>query len=614
MLLETRLSPLSRHVCAPSERRGIAALFSGSALVLEELVRALVEGKEAGQADSVQAMLQARISGLRPEGRKVVLSASVLGQTFWHGSVAAVLGNPRNDGDIAQGLKQLKESEIIQAARDSQLPQEAEYFFRHALMRDAAYSLLRAEDLRIGHQRAAEFLESCGITDPVVLGTHWERAGMPARALPYLIQAAFQSLGRSDALGALVHAERGRKLGASGVELGELTAIEAIAHTYMANFGAAIPALDAALQLTSESSSQFYLACFTKLGLSLLAGRWEEESALAARFFAAEPPEQAIAAYVSGVGGMLSLFGWFGRPDIFKRFYERFLLMSARAPLDPMVQAWQLWAKCWERNLSGASTSEILTLCGQAHLAFENLTDWRIAGFISVLRAQLLATTGEFSEAIAQLRAVSALAQQQKELLLFVWASALLIWLLADQPSPISDEAVSLGQRLLATDLPSLVQAWIRGGLARAALFQGQLREAEQEVRAARSHLTSAPGLGMGLSAVLAESLLRQARYGDAREEAAAALDQAAPNRSLSSIRTALRLTLAQAHAGLGNRTAEQEVLAVALSQIAAEARALPAVARPHFFQLVSENARACTLARERLGQDPFLSLETENA
>src|SRR5262245_20471765 len=75
------VEPASPTCMPPSERCGIAALFEGAALVLEELIRAAAEGQIDRRPDTVIAMLQARIGHLPAGARRAVLAASIFGQT-----------------------------------------------------------------------------------------------------------------------------------------------------------------------------------------------------------------------------------------------------------------------------------------------------------------------------------------------------------------------------------------------------------------------------------------------------------------------------------------------------------------------------------------------------
>ncbi len=70
----------------------IVALADGNAFYLEELIRAVTEGRGAELPPTVLAMVSARLEGLEGEARRVLRAASVFGEVFWRGGTAALLG------------------------------------------------------------------------------------------------------------------------------------------------------------------------------------------------------------------------------------------------------------------------------------------------------------------------------------------------------------------------------------------------------------------------------------------------------------------------------------------------------------------------------------------
>jgi tetratricopeptide (TPR) repeat protein len=176
---------------------------AGNALFLEELIRASAEGDAAGPSlETVVAMLQARLSRLAPPVRRALRAASVFGQHFWIGGVQALVGVADEPDAVANACATLVDAEVIERMRTSRLPGEIEYRFRHALMREAAYTLLTEEDLATGHGVAGWYLEQAGEKNPLVLVDHYKRAHQPLRVLPWLIvagDAARRVAAKSDA-------------------------------------------------------------------------------------------------------------------------------------------------------------------------------------------------------------------------------------------------------------------------------------------------------------------------------------------------------------------------------------------------------------------------------
>ncbi len=82
----------------PTSEETVARLVDraqGNAFYLEELIRAVAEGKSESLPDTVLAMLQTRLEALEPEARRVLRAASVFGGACWRSGVRALLGEER---------------------------------------------------------------------------------------------------------------------------------------------------------------------------------------------------------------------------------------------------------------------------------------------------------------------------------------------------------------------------------------------------------------------------------------------------------------------------------------------------------------------------------------
>lgn len=199
---------------------------AGNVLFLEELIRSIAEGNMPEQSETVLAMLQARIGRLSAGARRAIRAAAVFGQTFFQGGLAAILGLGASDPALKSCLTTLVSAELVQVNATSSLANDAEYRFRHALVRDAAYGLLTADDMKTGHRRAAEFLVGVGDRDAAVIADHFERSGDQPSAVTFYVKAAEDAYARGGFAGTLLHVENGVRCGASGQQLGVLRSIE----------------------------------------------------------------------------------------------------------------------------------------------------------------------------------------------------------------------------------------------------------------------------------------------------------------------------------------------------------------------------------------------------
>jgi serine/threonine protein kinase len=132
----------------------------GNALFLEELLRAAAEGSSKETPGTLLAMVLSSLQRLGPLPRRVLRAASVFGQTFWVGGVKAVLeGQIPSNEELEKSLRQLMDLEMVQLQQGSLFPGEAEYRFRHSLVRDAAYALVPDSLKPSWKQRVATWLK-----------------------------------------------------------------------------------------------------------------------------------------------------------------------------------------------------------------------------------------------------------------------------------------------------------------------------------------------------------------------------------------------------------------------------------------------------------------------
>jgi eukaryotic-like serine/threonine-protein kinase len=224
----------------PEMVQRVVAQAEGNAFYLEELIRAVAEGKGDALPDTVLAMVQARLSSLPPEARRVMRASSVFGMVFWRGGMRGLLGNTCPAQDLSEWLAVLEERELIVARLESRFPGEEEYTFRHALVREGAYGMLTEGDRALGHRIAGAWLEQMGEQDAMVLAEHFERGGERERAAVFYQRAADQALRAND--------------------LGELRLLEAEAQSFRGKYAESREHAEEALSLLPRGSSPWFSA------------------------------------------------------------------------------------------------------------------------------------------------------------------------------------------------------------------------------------------------------------------------------------------------------------------------------------------------------------------
>ena len=108
-----------------------------------------------------------------PVAKQIAQIGAAIGREFAHKLLAAVASLP--DAQIAQGLDELIAAGLVTRRRNSSDPV---YLFKHALIQEAAYSLLLREPRQTLHAKIAKAL---GNTFPTVGDNEPEDSRAPLR-------------------------------------------------------------------------------------------------------------------------------------------------------------------------------------------------------------------------------------------------------------------------------------------------------------------------------------------------------------------------------------------------------------------------------------------------
>jgi class 3 adenylate cyclase len=166
---------------------------SGVPLFVEELTRAVLESGDAGLKGrgipvTLHDSLMARLDRLGP-AREVAQVAAVIGGEFSYELLHAV--HPLGEVEMQEALRRLADAELIYVQG---IPPEANYTFKHALVRDAAYEALlksrRKELHRLVARTINEKFSAFKEGHPEVLARHWTEAGEIEPAIAEWIRAA----------------------------------------------------------------------------------------------------------------------------------------------------------------------------------------------------------------------------------------------------------------------------------------------------------------------------------------------------------------------------------------------------------------------------------------
>ena len=174
-LLDALVGERSIH---PAVRESILERAGGNPFFIEELVRLLLEKGALPTADAlqvstavpgtVQAVVSARLDALPPDAKRIVQTASVIGEEFWEGSLARL--EPDFDlATITAALAQLTDRELIEPLVHPGIPGQKAHRFRQALVREVAYNSLPKQIRARLHASLGDWLEE------TVRGSEFER-------------------------------------------------------------------------------------------------------------------------------------------------------------------------------------------------------------------------------------------------------------------------------------------------------------------------------------------------------------------------------------------------------------------------------------------------------
>lgn len=183
----------------------VLARTEGNPLFVEEVLRSLVNARtlewdsltgewrmareidEVAIPETLQGVIAARIDRLDESVKQALKVASVVGRSFIY-RVLAAISDVSDRLDIS--LEELQKLELIREKR--RLP-ELEYFFKHALVQEAAYESILAERRRELHRHVGQCIERL-FADRLddfygILAHHYARAEEWTKAQEYLSRA-----------------------------------------------------------------------------------------------------------------------------------------------------------------------------------------------------------------------------------------------------------------------------------------------------------------------------------------------------------------------------------------------------------------------------------------
>ena len=583
----------------------VIELAAGSPLMLEELIRAAVEGQGNEAPRSVMAMLQARIGQLEPAARRALRNASVFGQTFWLSGIAAV----QSDESLAvleQQLELLRQRELVEPCADSRYPGEQEYRFRHALMCDAAYSLLTDAERRLAHLVAGRYLEQHGESDPLLLGQHAKKGEDLARAIVFFTRASELALESNDLTAALRHAQTGIECGAVDEARGELESVRAAALLWRGELQASVDAGKAAMRALPRGGRRWCKAAHTQWFAATYLAKADLYASLLSVFRDIEPEPDALSAYVEAASFLIVFESLRGRGETARFYIDRVLGMCTPLAEQDAATRWVVqYARGVYCHWVRSDLWQKRELARDAITASDQIGDRRMRVMATTSLAMAEMGLGELQAGTRSFReAMELVAKLPDETYLLGSTTAFFAQCLVDvEDEALHEEVVALSRTCIGAISPSAPAAGIAHVcLARASLHRGDLEAAAAHARIAVKTLAVESAVVPIAYAALARVLLQKGEL--AAAEAACAEGLAVVGElERCSTEVELRLAAAEVRYQAGADEAAATELRTARERLDEAAALIPdAAARERYLTQIPLHARVRKLAAERLG------------
>jgi len=206
--------------------REIVSKTDGVPLYVEEMTKMVLEADYLDEVDdhyeltrelpaltipsTLQDLLMARLDRW-PEVREVAQLGAVFGREFAYEMLLNL--SAVDESALQERLTRLVDAELLyQRGR----PPRAKYFFRHALIQDAAYESLLRSVRQHYHQQIAQLFEKAFSdmveAQPEGVAHHYTEAGLAEQAIPYWLKAGEQAVKRSANVEAVGHLTQGLDL------------------------------------------------------------------------------------------------------------------------------------------------------------------------------------------------------------------------------------------------------------------------------------------------------------------------------------------------------------------------------------------------------------------
>ncbi len=544
----------------------VVAQSAGHPLYLEELIRAVAEGRRDALPETVLAMLIARLSQLDAGARQVLRAVSVFGETFTRDGLAALLRDERAV-DVSATLALLVRTEFVEPQREGRGTAQERFKFRHALVRDAAYSLLTEDNRVISHRLACAHLEQAGGADPAVLAEHAYQGNALELAARFSIEAGQRALSSLDLDAAERHARRAIECGVRDEQLGAVRAIQA----WVANFrldllGGYTYALEA-LEILKPGSFWWAKTALIFFHSFLLLRRLEHADRIIRAFLASEPDPDASLAYLESGAILATFFAVAGARHACNQVIDR--LTQVAASVDPRDRGHLMNAMAWRTIFLEPEPYRALEESRQAAALFrESGTQLWLAEALHGV-GMALTEMGVWTRGEEVLREALEVARANGDVFYDTVIHLHLGLHLAGRADPAKrEEARRISDRYRDQQLGPAVLGAANTILADVSMAAGDRETAEVAVRAALAAFVTMLPYRLRVVPTAVALFLERGRVAEARQLAEEALVQLDEQGGLGACDVPARLAVAQARLADGDVEGGRSTLRSALEQL----------------------------------------------
>ncbi len=284
---------------------------------------------------------------------------------------------------------------MIQRREASTFPDEVEFAFQHALLREAAYAMLADADRALGHRLAAAWLERAGEGDAMVLAEHYRRGGEPERALGFFLTAAQQALHGEDLDAAIARADRGLACGATGEDEVALLSVRGEATTWKGEIPLADAITDEVLAKASPGTSRWYWALTGRAIHATLRGDRDRLAAAVSLALSVAPSAGSAATLVGTVGAVAWVLFTVGLFDLGVAAIARMEEAAASIPeRDLRAHAWLGFGRTARAFFVDGDAWAALELTRRATARFAEAGDVKFVAVARQREAQLYLQLG----------------------------------------------------------------------------------------------------------------------------------------------------------------------------------------------------------------------------